>query len=111
MAEPGAVVFNNKVYLFFVGVSGTVDFPYAKYTIGLAISEYVEHQYIGDNYFDRDGFNFSEPVAVLDNYGSTAFPRNDGWFGYSTPAPTLLNGQIHLYHGVYKKFGDEHRQV
>ncbi len=86
VAEPGAVVFNNNVYLFFTGVglrSGGAT-PVAKQVIGLAIS--------------NDGSSFSAPAQVLEQ--SASYPANQDYVGYSTPSAIVYNNTIHLFHDV-----------
>lgn len=85
VGEPGAVVFDDKIYLFFTGLgqraSGT---PQQKWSVGMAISE--------------DGLTFTSPVKILEQ--GINFPALKGYGGYSTPCALLLNGHIHLFYDV-----------
>lgn len=88
VAEPGAVVFNNKLYLYFhaSGLREGGKKPANQSSIGVAISE--------------DGFNFSKMRKILTQgplYPTTARER---YSGYSTPSAVVANGQIHLFYDV-----------
>lgn len=85
VAEPGAVVFNDKVYLYFaaVGLRGG-NGPAAKRTIGLAISD--------------DGDVFQAPVKVLEQ--SAQYSVVEDYSGYSTPSAVAHNGKLHLFYDV-----------
>lgn len=88
VGEPGAVVINGHVYLFFaaVGVDIGTSPPRATRTIGLAIS--------------KDGSNFTEQKVALEP--SEIYPRSQGFEGYSTPEAVLFNGAIHLFYDVWQ---------
>lgn len=85
VGEPGAVVFNDQIYLYFSAVgSRPGGNPPQEQVIGLAIS--------------ADGHRFSDPRPVLKQ--SALFPPEAGFVGYSTPQPTLHAGKIHLFYDV-----------
>lgn len=96
-AEPGAVVFNNKLYVYFAAqgfittADGGVVVNDQLLTIGLVTSS--------------DGETFSSPQRVLDP-NQTIFPRSN-YKGYSTPAAIVLNGRIHLYLDVMEVIGSD----
>lgn len=102
VAEPGAVVFNNQIYLYFTaqGYITTADSTTVNdqlMTIGLVTSS--------------DGQNFSSPQRVLDP-NQTLFPRSSNWKGYSTPAAVEINNQLHLYVDVvYTNGSDSQRKL
>jgi hypothetical protein len=85
VAEPGAVVFKNEIYLYFCATGARKEGePQISQTIGCVRS--------------RDGFNFSKPIQVLSQ--SDTYPASQGYAGYSTPAPFLLKGKVHLVYDV-----------
>ena len=93
-AEPGAVVFENKLFVYFtaqgyITTSGDVSVNDQLMTIGLMTSE--------------DGESFSSPTRVYDP-DQSIYPRhidqasrNSGWHGHSTPSPIVLDGKVHLF--------------
>lgn len=88
VAEPGAVVFNNKLYLYFhaSGLRPGGKKPGNQSSIGVVVSE--------------DGFNFSKMRKILTQgpmYPTTAKER---YSGYSTPSPVVANGKVHLFYDV-----------
>lgn len=82
VAEPGAVVFNDKLYLYFsaYGYHSSVSNPMK--TIGLVTSS--------------DGVSWSTPAMVI-SPDQTLYPRSQNWIGYSTPQPIVMNGEMHMY--------------
>ncbi|WP_028979831.1 T9SS type A sorting domain-containing protein [Sporocytophaga myxococcoides] len=86
VAEPGAVVYNNKVYLYFTGVGARQDtsYPAGQSVIGLCVSE--------------DGFTFNTPQKVLSQ--SSLYPASKSYYGYSTPAAVVISNVLHLYYDV-----------
>lgn len=87
--EPGAVVYNNKIYLYFVGVGARQDttYPGGQSVIGLVIS--------------NDGFNFGVPQNVLSQ--GALYPPALSYYGYSTPNAMVINNVLHLYYDVAKE--------
>jgi hypothetical protein len=85
VAEPGAVVFRDRIYLYFaaVGIRAGAK-PPAKRVIGLAVSE------------NGKEFGPAEPVLGQD----ALFPTDRGFDGYSTPAAAVNGGKVHLYYDV-----------
>jgi len=89
VGEPGAVIFNNQVYLFFtaVGLRPGGGTPLAMRTIGLAIS--------------TDGTSFGSQVQVLEQ--SARYPATGNYSGYSTPSALVYSGQLHLFYDVVQE--------
>lgn len=85
VAEPGAVVFNNKIYLYFTAVGANANVQTTLQTIGLVTSS--------------DGINWSTPQQVL-LPDQVLYPRADHWIGYSTPHGAVINGKMHLFFDV-----------
>jgi len=85
-AEPGAVVYKDKVYLYFTGVGARQDtiHPAGQSVIGLCIS--------------ADGFTFNTPQKVLSQ--SSLYPPSKSYYGYSTPAAVVIDDVVHLYYDV-----------
>lgn len=86
VGEPGAIVIGKAIYVYFSAVSArsVAGQPPQLQVIGLATT--------------YDGETFSKPVKVLSQ--SALFPASQGYAGYSTPSPFLLNNQIHLVFDV-----------
>jgi sucrose-6-phosphate hydrolase SacC (GH32 family) len=83
-AEPAAVVFNNKIYLYFSAIGANAALGTAVQVIGLTTSS--------------DGVNWTTPQSVL-TPDQTQYPVAS-WLGYSTPTAAVLNGQMHLFFDV-----------
>lgn len=83
-AEPAAVVFQNKIYLYFTAVGANLSVGTTLQVIGLTTSS--------------DGQNWSTPQSVL-SPDQTIYPRST-WLGYSTPNAVVLNNQVHLFFDV-----------
>jgi len=82
VAEPGPVVFDNKLYLYFSA---------AGYDAGLATSLQV----IGVM-TSTDGTTWSAP-AVAFKPDQTLYPRASNWVGYSTPNAVVIDGKVHVF--------------
>ena len=91
-AEPAAVVFNNKIYLYYsaLGASSTVNTTWQ--TIGLVTSS------------DGATWTSQEQTLVPD---LSIYPRAS-WKGYTTPAAYVLDGKMHLFFAVLNDVGTEH---
>lgn len=83
-AEPAAVVFHNKIYLYFSAVGANVSVGTTLQVIGLTTS--------------IDGATWTAPQSVLEPIESI-YPRAT-WIGYSTPSVIVMNNQVHLYFDV-----------
>jgi hypothetical protein len=97
VAEPGAVVFNNKIYLYFTGTGARSDAPQpgGKSVIGLITSV--------------DGFNFSQPQKVLEQ--GPLYPAEAFYYGYSTPDAVVADSKLHLFYDVAVEKNGEWKQV
>jgi predicted GH43/DUF377 family glycosyl hydrolase len=93
VAEPGAVVFNNKIYLYFAGQAASPDsgIPANSSSIGLSMS--------------ADGFTFEQQQKVL----SLGLPylEEEGFTGYGSPSPLVYNNNMHLFYDVFFYNEDE----
>jgi predicted GH43/DUF377 family glycosyl hydrolase len=83
-AEPGAVVFKNKIYLYFAASGANMETQSDLFTIGLTTSS--------------DGKTWSKPKMVL-MPDQTIYPRKT-YQGYSTPGAAVHNGKVELFFGV-----------
>ena len=94
VGEPGAVVFNNTIYVFFTagGYSGEAYPMELLGSIGMVST--------------TDGFTYTAPVKVIQQ-DPELYPRSTpsgpykGYNAYSTAQPSLIDGQVHVFHGVY----------
>jgi predicted GH43/DUF377 family glycosyl hydrolase len=82
VSEPGAVVFNNKLYVYFAAIGANLSVNTVLQTIGYISS--------------TDGINWTSPAQTI-LPDQTLYPRGDSWYGYSTPQPIVMNGQVHMY--------------
>ncbi len=87
MAEPGAVVFKNKLYLYF-HASGRRegDGPGNQSVIGLVTSS--------------DGVNFTKMKPILAQGPLYPTSAPEVYVGYSTPVAEVVNGKVHLFYDV-----------
>ena len=97
VCEPGAVIFNSRIYLFFVvtkarPASDNGGFPAGKIDIYLA-------QSVGTS-----GSGFTTPVKVLSQ--GSRYPASSGYAGYSTVNVQVNGGTLHLFHDVYWNNGN-----
>lgn len=83
-AEPAAVVFDNKIYLYFSAVGANAGVGTTLQVIGLTTS--------------TDGITWSTPQSVLEP-SQSIYPRAT-WLGYSTPNAIVMNNQMYLFFDV-----------
>ena len=84
-AEPGAVVYNGRLYLYFSAIGARPgDNPPQLQTIGLATSD--------------DGTNFDTPRMVFGQ--APIYPPELGFVGYSTPSALVHDGVMHLFFDI-----------
>lgn len=83
-AEPAAVVFNNKIYLYFSAVGANAGVGTTLQVVGLTTSS--------------DGTTWSTPQSVLEP-DQNLYPRAT-WLGYSTPNAVVLNSEMYLFFDV-----------
>lgn len=79
VGEPGAVVFQDRLYVYFTELGYDAALASPLQTIGLITS--------------TDGSTWSKPQRVLAP-DQTIYPRAT-WLGYSTPSAIVLGGQVH----------------
>ncbi len=82
-AEPGAVVFNDKIYLYFAATGSNFEAGSTAEVIGLVT---------------YDGTTWSPQQEVMRPV-QTVYPRLTipYYKGFSTPAATVINNQVHLF--------------
>lgn len=93
VGEPGAIVRNDQILVYFSAVGARPGGqPPQWQTIGLAKSS--------------DGTNFAPATMVMQQ--SSVYPAERGYVGYSTPSAFELGGKIHLIYDVarYQRGGD-----
>jgi len=85
VAEPGAVVYQDRILLYFaaVGLRAGGD-PPVRRVIGLATS--------------KDGTEFGPAQEVLAQH--SLYPPEKGFDGYSTPSAAVDGGKVHLFYDV-----------
>lgn len=86
VAEPGPVVFNNQIYLYFTALGANAGVSTTLQVIGLTRSS--------------DGVTWSAPVEVLQP-NQAQYPRAT-YKGFSTPHAIALNGKVHLFYDVFE---------
>lgn len=84
VAEPGALVFNNKLFVYFTAQGADIGVGSTLFTIGMINSD--------------DGVNWSPPSQVL-RPDQGLYPRA-AYHGYSTPAALEINGKAYLFFDV-----------
>jgi predicted GH43/DUF377 family glycosyl hydrolase len=84
VAEPGAVVFKNKIYLYFSAIGANTSVGTTLQVIGLTTSS--------------DGVQWTALKSVLQP-SQTTYPRSN-WIGYSTPQPVVISNALHLFFDV-----------
>ncbi|RYY96913.1 MAG: hypothetical protein EOO24_20525 [Comamonadaceae bacterium] len=84
-AEPGAVVFNNKLYLYFTAIGANAQVNTVIQTIGLTV-------------LDPATGTWSTPQMAL-MPDQSAYPRSS-CYGFSTPAACVRNGKVHLFYSI-----------
>lgn len=88
VAEPGAVVFNNRLFVYF-HASGRRDgggSPGNQSAIGYIVSD--------------DGFNFSPMKKILTQGPMYPTSAPERYLGYSTPSAVVAGGKVHLFYDV-----------
>jgi hypothetical protein len=86
VSEPGAVVFNDRLYLYFGALGARPSLkPPQEMSIGLTVS--------------ADGFDFDSPRRVL-TQDESLFPPTKGYAGYATVSALVNDGRVHLFYNV-----------
>ncbi len=83
-AEPAAVVFEGKIFLYFSAVGANTGVNTTLQVIGLTTS--------------ADGQTWTTPKSVLEP-DQTLYPRAT-WLGYSTPNAVVINDKMYLFFDV-----------
>ena len=91
VGEPGPVVFNNMLYLYFTAVGVDAGLATGLQTIGVITS--------------ADGLVWSAPALAL-KPDQTAYPRASNWVGYSTPNAVVIDGKVHVFVDVANDHGN-----
>jgi len=93
VGEPGPVVFNNTLYLYFtaVGVDSTLVPPAGLQVVGVRTS--------------TDGIIWSAPALAF-KPDQRVYPRTSNWVGYSTPNAVVIDGKVHVFVDVANDHGN-----
>ena len=93
VAEPGACVFDDKLYIYFTGIGS------ASVKLGLVTSE--------------DGVNYSEMQEVLPRSVPLAYSEGGLFYWPSTPCPVVYQNDVHLFFDYARTDGsfDQHYLV
>jgi len=93
VGEPGPVVFNNTLYLYFtaVGVDSTLVPPNSLQVVGVMTT--------------ADGVAWSAPALAF-KPDQTVYPRGSNWVGYSTPNAAVIAGKVHVFVDVANDHGN-----
>lgn len=83
VGEPGPVIFDGKIYLYFTAVGANTSVSTTWEVIGLTT---------------YDGTTWSTPQSILEP-DLTIYPRLS-FYGYSTPNAIVKDGKVHLYYDV-----------
>jgi predicted GH43/DUF377 family glycosyl hydrolase len=85
VGEPGPVVFDGALHVYFTAVGADADLGTSLQVIGVTTS--------------ADGAAWSTPELAL-RPDQDLYPRDQDWVGYSTPNGIVLDGQMHLFFDV-----------
>jgi predicted GH43/DUF377 family glycosyl hydrolase len=91
-AEPGPVVFNNTLYLYFTAVGVDAGLAASLQTVGVIKS--------------TDGVNWSAPALAF-KPDQSVYPRGSNWVGYSTPNAAVIGGKVHVFVDVANDHGND----
>jgi hypothetical protein len=94
VGEPGAVVYNDSIYLFFTA-AGTIN-SQAIQCIAIMKS--------------ADGANFTAPQIAV-QLPQDVYPLTDNYWGLSTPSALAINDTIYLFTDVARVINGEWTQV
>src|SRR5215831_2229719 len=90
VGEPGPVVFNNTLYLYFTAVGADTGLGASLQVIGV---------------MTFDGANWSAPQLAF-KPDQTVYPRASNWVGYSTPNAVVIDGKVHVFVDVANDHGN-----
>ena len=91
VGEPGPVVFNNTLYLYFTAVGVDAGLAAGLQTVGVMTS--------------TDGLAWSAPALAF-KPDQTVYPRGSNWVGYSTPNAVVIDGKVHVFVDVANDHGN-----
>lgn len=91
VAEPGPVVFDNQLYLYFTAVGFDAGLAAPLQTIGVVTS--------------TDGLTWSTPALAF-KPDQSLYPRAANWVGYSTPSAAVIVGKVHVFVDVANDHGN-----
>jgi hypothetical protein len=91
VGEPGPVVFNNMLYVYFSAVGVDAGLMNSLQVVGVMTSS--------------DGVAWSAPALAL-KPDQTVYPRGMDWVGYSTPNAVVIAGKVHVFFDVANNHGD-----
>ena len=91
MGEPGPVVFNNKLYLYFTAVGFDAALAAGLQVVGVITS--------------ANGIAWSAPALAF-KPDQTVYPRAANWVGYSTPNAAVIAGKVHMFVDVANDHGN-----
>ncbi|MBL7884646.1 MAG: T9SS type A sorting domain-containing protein [Bacteroidia bacterium] len=94
VAEPGAVVYRDSIYVFFTAI-GTQGASVVQ-GIGLIKS--------------ADGTNFTAPEQKV-TMPQSVYPSANGWYGLSTPSALAINDSLYLFTDVARVINGTWTQV
>jgi len=92
VAEPGPVVFNNTLYLYFTAVGVDPTLAASLQVVGVMTS--------------TDGVAWSAPTLAF-KPDQTVYPRTSNWVGYSTPNAVVIDGKVHVFVDVANDHGND----
>lgn len=91
VGEPGPVVFDNTLHLYFTAVGVDAGLGASLQTIGVITS--------------ADGVAWSQPALAF-KPDQTVYPRGSNWVGYSTPNAAVIGGMVHVFVDVANDHGN-----
>jgi hypothetical protein len=97
VAEPGAVVFNDKIYLYFAATGSNSEVGSTADVIGLSI-------YDGDT----DAWSAQKEVMRAEQ---AVYPRVNNIKGFSTPSATLMDNKVHLFETIVTDIPFNHFKI
>jgi predicted GH43/DUF377 family glycosyl hydrolase len=90
VGEPGPVVFNNMLYLYFTAVGVDAGLAASLQVVGVMTS--------------TDGAAWSTPALAF-KPDQSVYPRASNWVGYSTPNAVVIDGKVHVFVDVANDHG------
>jgi len=91
VGEPGPVVFNNTLYLYFSAVGVDAALAASLQVVGVITS--------------TDGIAWSAPALAF-KPDQAVYPRGMNWVGYSTPNAVVIAGKVHVFVDVANDHGN-----